>query len=130
MDRPTVLLIDDDTGNLRVFERVFRKRYVTLSASTGVMALALIRDAPAIAVAFVDFIMPDTSAAVVLAALRTARPSIARYLLTGYGEMVETTLLQHQGLCRAVLAKPWDRATIEAAVEDAVATMSERSARG
>ncbi|HEX7700705.1 MAG TPA: hypothetical protein VF403_08290, partial [Kofleriaceae bacterium] len=65
-----------------------------------------------------------------LAALRTARPSTARYLLTGYGEMVETTMLQHQGLCRAVLAKPWDRATIEAAVEDAVATMSERSARG
>jgi len=118
--RPTVLVIDDDTANLRVFQRAFRKHYAILTASTGAEAFALIREAPVIDVALVDFVMPDLEAAVVLAELRRLRPEVARYLLTGYGELVETKRLETEGLCRAVLSKPWDRGTIEAAVEAAM----------
>lgn len=119
---PTVLVVDDDVANLRVFERVFRKRFHVVSASSGNAALALLAGLPSVEVAFVDFLMPGLGGAAVLAALRERRPEIARYLLTGLGDADETAAVLRAGLCRAILQKPWDRAAIEAAVADALAS--------
>jgi CheY-like chemotaxis protein len=128
--RPTILLVDDDVANLRVFERSFRTKWAVITASSTKAALLLVRQHPTIDVAFVDFLMPDATGDVVLAELRRTLPRVACYLLTGYGELDDMKKLKRDGLCRGVLAKPWDRATIEAAVAEAQAPADGTGARG
>jgi putative two-component system response regulator len=120
--RPRVLVIDDEVANLRVFQRVFRNKFEVLVAETWPSAHELLAAAtPPPDVVFVDMCMPRLDGIEVLALLRTAAPNIARFLLTGYGDTPEATAAIETGLCRAVLAKPWERAVVEAAVIDVVA---------
>jgi CheY-like chemotaxis protein len=113
-------VVDDDVANLRVFQRVFRRTYTILMAESGAEALALLEKTTA-DVAFVDYSMPRMNGVALLEALALRCPGVARYLLTGYGELAEMSLLRSRGLCRAVLAKPWERAEIEAAVAASMA---------
>jgi ActR/RegA family two-component response regulator len=53
--------------------------------------------------------------------MRRKHPGVARYLLTGYGELAEMSAVRGRGLCDAVLGKPWERADIEAAVARSMA---------
>jgi CheY-like chemotaxis protein len=116
---PVVLVVDDDESNLHVFVRVFRKEFQIVTAGSGTEALRLLADVYP-DVAFVDLRMPGMDGAALLAALRDERPRTVRYLLTGYGDLGETALLVSEGLCSAVLGKPWEREAIRAAVEDAL----------
>lgn len=125
--KATVLVVDDEVANLKVFERVFRKEFRIIAAASGAAALAAIVDTQP-DVAFVDLRMPGMDGAAVLAALRQARPETTRYLLTGFGDLSEVSALVAEGLCVGVLPKPWDRETIRTAVTAAVPTAS-RTAR-
>ncbi len=113
--KSTVLVVDDEPANLKVFERVFRKEFVVITANSGPEALSVVA-ASSPDVAFVDLRMPGMDGVAVLTALRQAAPAMRRYLLTGFGDSVETSTLVASGLCEAVLAKPWDRSSIRAAV--------------
>lgn len=114
-NKVTVLVVDDELANLKVFERVFRKDFTVMTAASGTDALAAVaRQAPD--VAFVDLRMPGMDGVAVLSALRQSCPSTSCYLLTGFGDLTETAALVDDGLCIAVLPKPWDRSTIRAAV--------------
>lgn len=111
----TVLVVDDELANLKVFERVFRKDFTVITATSGTEALAAAeRQAPD--VAFVDLRMPGMDGVAVLNALRQRYPRTSCYLLTGFGDLSETAALVDDGLCIAVLPKPWDRSAIRAAV--------------
>lgn len=114
-NKVTVLVVDDELANLKVFERVFRKDFTVMTAASGTDALAAVaRQAPD--VAFVDLRMPGMDGVAVLSALRQSCPGTSCYLLTGFGDLSETAALVDDGLCIAVLPKPWDRSTIRAAV--------------
>lgn len=118
---PVILIVDDDPANLRVFERVFGRagrKYTVLGARSGMEAIELATQRE-VDVAFVDLAMPGMDGRATLAELRRHRPVLPCYLLTGYGDLPETAELVHQGLCRGILAKPWDRDAIEAAIREA-----------
>ena len=117
--RPRVLIVDDDVANLRVFARAFRAELDITTAASGPLALAAAAEGSP-TVAFVDYTMPEMNGAAVLAALRVACPRLVCYLLTGYGDLPATGEVLRAGLCKAILAKPWDRATIREAVAHAV----------
>lgn len=112
---PVVMVVDDDEANLRVFARAFRREFAVVTASSGPRALTLAAAQPP-DVAFVDLRMPGMDGAEVLAALRRVRPGLVCYLLTGFGELPETARVLSDGLCEAILAKPWTRDVIRAAV--------------
>ena len=114
MAPPIVLVIDDDVANLRVFQRVFRSKFTILVATSWPQAVELLRDTTP-DVAFVDFSMPRMNGLGVLAELRRVAPRVARYLLTGYGDLPEIAAADPT-LCTRVLGKPWERVDIEAAV--------------
>lgn len=116
---PCVLVVDDDLANLRVFERVFRRDFEVVTASSGQAALAVLEHFDP-DVAFVDFRMPGMDGAAVLAALQKTRPATTCFLLTGYGDLAETHALVAHGLCAGILSKPWDRAVIRQAVTAAM----------
>ena len=118
---PTVLVLDDDVDNLRTFQRVFRKKFRILAALSAEEALALL-DTSEPEVAFVDYTMPKVNGVEFLTMLRERRPEVARYLLTGYGDLDDITRFRNTDLFAGVLNKPWDRADIEGAVAAAVLT--------
>jgi CheY-like chemotaxis protein len=120
---PTVLVVDDDLANLRVFQRVFRKQYEILGVTSGPEAFALLSSRSA-DVAFVDYRMPDMDGIEVLTELRRANPTLVRYLLTGNCRIDGTDHPCALGLCDAVLSKPWDRADIESAIARGMAKRS------
>ncbi len=120
-NKATVLVVDDEPANLKVFERVFRKDFTVITATSGSDALAAVqRQIPD--VAFVDLRMPGMDGVEVLSALRLCCPAISCYLLTGFGDVSETTALVNDGLCIGVLPKPWDRSAIRAAVAAALSS--------
>lgn len=110
------MVIDDEIANLKVFERVFRKEFTVVTASSGSAALAALAEVTP-DVAFVDLRMPGMDGVAVLTELRRLRPAMRRYLLTGFGDLEETAAMVQDGLCSAVLPKPWDRTAIRAAIE-------------
>lgn len=119
VNKATVLVVDDEPANLKVFERVFRKDFTVITATSGIDALAVVqRQIPD--VAFVDLRMPGMDGVAVLSALRQSCPGTSCYLLTGFGDVSETAALVDDGLCIGVLPKPWDRSAIRAAVAAAL----------
>jgi CheY-like chemotaxis protein len=121
-----VLVVDDDPANLRVFQRVFRRSYEILVATSGPEAFELLRDCR-VDVAFVDYRMPGMDGVEVLHELRRTAPDTVRYLLTGHCDPDQIDSLPRAGLCVAVLGKPWDRAAIETAVAGALAQIANAS---
>jgi CheY-like chemotaxis protein len=115
MGRPAVLVIDDEPANLRVFQRVFRSTFDVTVAQTWAEARELLASRQP-DVVFVDLCMPLVNGLEVLAHLRDLIPNAARYLLTGYGDSPEVVAARQSGMCKDVLAKPFERATVTAAV--------------
>ncbi len=112
---PSVLVIDDEVANLRVFQRVFRSKFLIVVADGWVQARALLVDAVP-DIVFVDLCMPTIGGIEVLRHVQRMYPTVTRYLLTGYGDTPEVIAATESGLCTGVLAKPWERDAVEAIV--------------
>ena len=84
-----VLLIDDNPVQLRAREAVLRKAgFATQIAPTQESALALLSSSVAddIGAILTDHIMPGTSGAEFVRALRTAKPGVPVIVITGLAE--------------------------------------------
>jgi len=84
-----VLLIDDNPVQLRAREAVLRNAgFATHIASTQESALALLRSqgAGGIGAIITDHIMPGSSGAEFVRALRTAKPGVPVIVITGLAE--------------------------------------------
>jgi len=113
--RPTVLVVDDDMANLRTFQRVFRRAFRILLATSAEEALEAVQGTH-VDIAFIDYTMPRINGLTLLEMLHERDPSLVCYLLTGYSDLPEITAKRGTGLFRGVLSKPWDRPKIEQAV--------------
>jgi CheY-like chemotaxis protein len=108
IERPSVLVVDDEADNLRTFARVFRGHLDLRCASSGAEAIELMRGAP-FDVALVDYSMPEMNGLELLARAAELRPAMARLLLTAHADLDEVRAGLGRGLCVHIIRKPWDR---------------------
>jgi PAS domain S-box-containing protein len=116
-----VLLVDDEPAVRRAARRLLQSLgYQVVTASDGEEALAALRaDPAAFDVLVTDQTMPRLTGADLARAALALRPDLPVVLCTGYSEAVDEAAARALG-ARAFVAKPFDRASLGAAVRAAL----------
>ncbi|MBU8898230.1 hybrid sensor histidine kinase/response regulator [Corallococcus sp. H22C18031201] len=118
---PAVLYVDDDALNLRVFDANFGQRFRIFRCSSPNEALALLEQRRGeIGVVLSDQRMPGMSGVELLERARTIAPDAKRMLVTAYADMQAVIDAVNRGQVTRYFVKPWDRAELLAALEDAL----------
>ncbi len=102
-----LLIVDDDTPNLRLLERLFSKDFQCLTASSGPEAIRLLEQND-IAILITDQRMPGMTGIDLLKRTSQLRPHMVRILLTGYTDVEALVEAINSGLVYMYINKPWD----------------------
>ena len=107
MNKPTVLLVDDEASILSSLRRSLRREpWQVVTAPSPEQALALLEEtAPVLVVS--DQQMPGMTGVAFLTEAGRRLPQVRRVLLTGWPEMVTPREVEAAGI-DAVLPKPWE----------------------
>lgn len=116
MNKPVILVVDDDPQVLAAVRRDLRARYresyTVVSASSGEEALATIRELKArgdsLAVVICDQRMPGLQGTEVLARSREIYPLARRVMLTAYSDIDAAIKAINEAHLDHYLSKPWD----------------------
>ena len=120
-DLPAVLYVDDDALNLRVFEANFGQRFRIFRCSSPAEALATLEQRRSeIGVVLSDQRMPGMTGVELLERARSIAPDAKRMLVTAYADMQAVIDAVNRGQVTRYFVKPWDRAELLAALEDAL----------
>ena len=123
MGKPTILCVDDEKDNLEALERIFRKKYTVLKATSGPEALQIL-DKNRVGVIISDQRMPGMTGVEFFQKVLDLHPEIPRILLTGYTDLNSAVTAINEAQIYRYLAKPWDSVDLEATVTQAIERFS------
>lgn len=117
----TILCVDDEIDNVDALERLFRKKYKVLKATSGAQALTILDQNPdVISVILTDQRMPLMTGAEMLEKSIKSAPKASRLLLTGYTDLESVIEAVNKGQIHRYLTKPWDPVDLQQTVDQAV----------
>jgi thioredoxin reductase (NADPH) len=116
LNKPALLVVDDDPQVLSAVRRDlrsrYRERYVVLSAASGEEAVSTVRElksrGDALAMVISDQRMPGMPGNEVLARSREIYPQARRVLLTAYSDLGAVVAAINEAHLDHYLSKPWD----------------------
>lgn len=115
-----IMIVDDEPANLRLLERLFRRDYEVITASSGNEALQLLIRHE-VALLITDQRMPGMTGIELLKRTVAFRPHMVRIILTGYTDMSALVEAINCGHVYKYVTKPWSnedlRLTVERALE-------------
>ncbi|HEX4924015.1 MAG TPA: hybrid sensor histidine kinase/response regulator [Bdellovibrionales bacterium] len=114
-----ILCVDDEIDNVEALERLFRKKYRVLKATSGSQALDILADED-VALIISDQRMPRMTGVDFLERSIELRPDAVRILLTGYTDIESVVAAINSGQIYRYVTKPWDSRELSAAVDRAV----------
>ncbi len=120
LQRPRILIVDDDKCILDALKRQLHSRYEVTTATGGNEAMKLVTSQPPFAVVVCDLRMPGMDGVTLLYLLRQAAPDTLRILLTGQADVESASAAVNQGNIFRFLTKPCPSSTLRRALEDAV----------
>ncbi|ROL70808.1 HD domain-containing phosphohydrolase [Pseudomonas vranovensis] len=108
MEKPLVLLVDDETSILNSLRRLLRSQpYEVLLAESGAQALEVLEQRP-VSLVISDARMPGMDGATLLAHIHQRYPATLRILLTGYADMDTIAKAINDGQIHRYISKPWN----------------------
>ncbi len=121
MAKHTILCVDDEIDNVEALERLFRKKYTVLKATSGQQALQLLDEHPGeVALIITDQRMPEMNGVDFLQKTLENYPDTVRILLTGYTDLESVIAAVNEGQIYRYLTKPWDPVDLSNTVDHAV----------
>lgn len=109
MNKQTILCVDDEIDNVDALERLFRKKYHVLKATSAREALSILDQHPEpISVIISDQRMPEMTGVEFLEKTIENHPETMRMLLTGYTDLESVIMAVNKGQIFRYLTKPWD----------------------
>src|SRR5919112_2447950 len=115
-----ILIVDDEPANLRLLERLFRREYAVVAASSGEEALRLLEQHD-VALLITDQRMPGMTGIELLKRTAPLRPHTVRIILTGYTDVTALVEAINCGQVYKYVTKPWSndelRLTVGRALE-------------
>ena len=114
-----ILIVDDETENLRALERIFRNEHEVLTASSAVEALAAL-ESHDVALLISDQRMPEMSGIELLSRTVSLRPHMVRILLTGYTDVNSLIEAINCGHVYKYVTKPWNNEELMVTVSRAL----------
>jgi response regulator RpfG family c-di-GMP phosphodiesterase len=107
--RPSLLYIDDELENLKVFSRVFKKNFEIHTAISGEEGLEIFEKHPEISLLVSDQRMPGMSGVDFLNACKMINPEPIRILITGYADLESTINAINDAEIYRFIKKPWEK---------------------
>lgn len=121
MTKHTILCVDDEIDNVDALERLFRKKFTVLKATSGKQALALLDEHPGpVALIITDQRMPEMTGVEFLEKTLNSHPDTTRILLTGYTDLESVITAVNKGQIFRYLTKPWDPVDLTNTVDHAI----------
>ncbi len=114
-----ILIVDDESENLRALERIFRNEHEVLTASSAVEALGAL-ESHDVALLISDQRMPEMSGIELLARTVALRPHMVRILLTGYTDVSSLIEAINCGHVYKYVTKPWNNEELMVTVSRAL----------
>lgn len=114
-----ILIVDDESENLRALERIFRNEHEVLTAASGVEALAAL-ESHDVALLISDQRMPEMSGIELLSRTVSLRPHMVRILLTGYTDVSSLIEAINCGHVYKYVTKPWNNEELMVTVSRAL----------
>src|SRR6267143_506791 len=102
-----LLIVDDETPNLRLLERLFSNDFQRLTAYSGPEAIRLLEQHD-VAILITDQRMPEMTGIDLLKRTAHLRPNMVRILLTGYTDVEVLVDAINSGLVYMYVTKPWN----------------------
>jgi DNA-binding NtrC family response regulator len=118
MNKPTLLLIDDEERILRSLAMLFRGQYELIATTDPGVALRAVSE-QRVHVVVSDQRMPLMRGADLLKQVRARSPQTMRILLTGYSELEAVVASVNEGEIFRFVNKPWDAAELRDTVRQA-----------
>lgn len=122
----TLLCVDDELDNVDALERLFRRSYRVLKATSGSEALEILKQEPA-SIIISDQRMPHMSGVQFLSKSREIVPDAIRILLTGYTDIESVIEAVNTGEVYRYMTKPWDPVDLANTVQKASEKVELRS---
>lgn len=120
MRKHAILCVDDEIDNVDALERLLRKNYRVLKATSGRDALLILQNQPGIGVIITDQRMPEMTGVEFLQKSLEVQPESVRILLTGYTDLESVISAVNLGQIHRYLTKPWDPLDLAHTVEQAI----------
>src|SRR5215216_1320588 len=103
----TILVVDDEPANLRLFTRLLRQNFKVICATSGEQALKLLRSEP-VSLLIADQRMPGMTGVKLLRESMSINMDMVRMIVTGdTGSDTFISAIKDGGAIR-VIKKPWD----------------------
>ncbi|MEQ1877408.1 MAG: hybrid sensor histidine kinase/response regulator [Bdellovibrionia bacterium] len=115
----SILCVDDEVDNVEALERLFRRKYKVLKATSGSQALDILADEK-VALIISDQRMPRMSGVEFFERSIELQPEAVRILLTGYTDIESVVAAINSGQIYRYVTKPWDSRELASAVDRAV----------
>jgi two-component system sensor histidine kinase/response regulator len=103
-----LLIIDDEVDNVDALERLFRKDYEVLRATSGAQGLQELSQYPDVALIICDQRMPQMTGVEFFQKAVKSHPHTIRILLTGYTDINSVIDAINSGQVYRYMTKPWD----------------------
>ena len=119
VERPKILLLDDEERILNALSALFRYKYQVFTATDGDKALAILKQCH-VHVVISDQRMAAMTGIEFLRRAKVVSPNTVRILLTGFSDLSAIIESVNDGEVYRFLNKPWGNQEIQAVVADAV----------
>ncbi len=115
----SILCVDDEVDNVDALERLFRRKYNVLRATSGAEALDILKQHQ-ISLIVTDQRMPNMTGVEFLSESMKHRPDAIRILLTGYTDVESVISAINSGQIYRYVTKPWDPVDLVNTVDKAI----------
>jgi len=117
-ERKTLLYVDDEVINLKLFEVTFKKYYSVLIAESGEKALEILQHNQNINFVISDMRMPGLNGLEFILLANNMYPHIHYFLLSGYALSDEIRQAMDANIIKQYFQKPLNRDTILQSLEN------------
>lgn len=115
----TILCVDDEVDNVEALERLFRRKYRVLKATSGAEGLEILKKEK-VSLIISDQRMPQMTGVQFLEKSLKTHPEAVRILLTGYTDIDSVIAAINSGQIYRYVTKPWDPIDLQTAVDRAI----------
>jgi two-component system response regulator (stage 0 sporulation protein F) len=113
----TILYIDDEPINLMLFERVFKRKYIVITAVSGGEGIDIMRSNNQISAVISDMKMPGMNGIEFIRKAKSEFPQKCFFILTGYSITEEIANALSNSLIVKSFKKPFNIGEIEAELD-------------
>ncbi len=114
----TLLYVDDEPMNVKLFQINFRKKYNVITAESGEEGLEKLKENPETSVVISDMKMPGMNGIEFIKLARQDFPDISYYILTGFDITEEIADALNERIIHKYFRKPFNMKEIELAITE------------